>query len=212
MERGGKSPAYSKSTLFQLRDDLCAMMANHEYGVLGINARDVTAATLRARGEVLALVAALRSLGGPWSRMRVVATATQIGVREGRPVRGRYVVTADALREGRRHEDAVCRVTFGADVHATDPTKGKGIGRSPFRTKPYDIPLRVLISADADNLLMAGRRISGDFIAHSSHRVTGNGVRLGEVAGALAALAALRGVAPRDVPWNEAGARLGAAG
>ena len=34
--------------------------------------------------------------------------------------------------------------------------------------KPYDIPLGALIAADVDGLMMAGRCISGDFIAHSS--------------------------------------------
>ena len=37
---------------------------------------------------------------------------------------------------------------------------------------------------DVDGLLLAGRCISGDFIAHSSYRVTGNSVALGEAAGA----------------------------
>jgi hypothetical protein len=57
--------------------------------------------------------------------------------------------------------------------------------------KPYDIPLRALIAKDVDGLLMAGRCISGDFIAHSSYRVTGNAVAMGEAAGVTAALAAL---------------------
>ncbi len=208
MERGGHSPSYSQPTLFRLRDDLFAMMANHEYGVVGTNARDVTAATLRARREVHALVDGLRSLGGPWANVRIVATAAQIGIREGRRIRGRYVVTADDLRDGRRHADAVCRVTFGIDVHATDPGRGKGIESAPFRARAYDIPLRALIAADRDNLLTAGRCISGDFIAHSSYRVTGNAVRLGEAAGILAALAALHRSAPAEVPWDEIVRRL----
>jgi len=187
MERGGHSPSYAKPTLFRLRDDLFALMANHEYGLRGIDARDLTAATLRARKELHRLINGLRSLGGPWKNLRIVATAAQIGVREGRRIHGRYTVTAEDLREGRKHEDAVCRVTFGIDVHSTDPTKEKGIAKAGFRAKPYDIPLRALIAKDVDGLLMAGRCISGDFIAHSSYRVTGNAVAMGEAAGKVAA-------------------------
>lgn len=208
MERGGRSPSYNRPTLFRLRDDLFAMMANHEYRVRGVDARDVTAATLRARREVHELAAALRSLGEPWARFRIVATAAQIGVREGRRIRGRYAVSAEDLREGRRQPDAVCRVTFGIDVHATDPDKDKGIEKPAFRSRPYDIPLRSLIAADRDNLLMAGRCISGDFIAHSSYRVTGNAVRLGEAAGLVAAMAALGDAAPSEVPWTDVARRL----
>jgi hypothetical protein len=187
MERGGHSPSYAKPTMFQLRDDLFALMANHEYKIRGTDARDLTAATLRARKELHQLVNGLRSLGAPWKNLHIVATAAQIGVREGRRIHGRYTVSADDLREGRKHEDAVCKVTFNIDVHSTDPTKEKGIAKASFRAKPYDIPLRALIAKDVDGLLMAGRCISGDFIAHSSYRVTGNSVAMGEAAGKAAA-------------------------
>ena len=211
MERGGRSPSYAKPSLFRLRDDLFALMTNHEYGVRGIDARDVTAATLRARREVNELVDGLRTLGPPWAKMRIVATAAQIGVREGRRIRGLYTVSTDDLREGRQQKDGVCRVTFGIDVHSTDPKKEKGIEKTGFRAKPYDIPLRALIAKDAANLMMAGRCISGDFIAHSSYRVTGNSVRLGEAAGVAASFAALAGIAPSDVPWDEVRRKLGGA-
>lgn len=44
--------------------------------------------------------------------------------------------------------------------------------------------------ADVDGLLLAGRCISGDFIAHASYRVTGNAVEMGESIGCYAALCA----------------------
>ena len=36
--------------------------------------------------------------------------------------------------------------------------------------------MRALVARDVDGLLLAGRCISGDFIAHSSYRVTGTGI------------------------------------
>jgi len=131
--------------------------------------------------------------------MRLVATAEQIGVREGRRIRGRYVVSAQDMREGVRHDDAICRVTFPIDVHALDKEGNRAdVGR--FEVKPYDIPLRALISADCENLLMAGRCISGDFLSHSSYRQTGDAAAMGEAAGACAALAACDGCVPHEVP------------
>ena len=203
MERGGHSPSYNKPTLFRIRDDLFVLMANHEYEVNGTDARDVTGATLRARRELHQLIDALRSLGGVWRNMRIVATGDQIGVREGRRLHGHYTVSTDDLREGRRHPDAVCRVTFPIDVHATDPGKGKGIERAAFRAKPYDIPLRALIARNVQGLMMAGRCISGDFVAHSSYRVTGNAVAMGEAAGKTAAVAAMSGRLPQAVSIDE---------
>ena len=203
MERGGLSPSYGKPSLFPVRDGLFMLMANHEYGMNGTKADDVTAATLRARRELHQLIDGLRSLGGPWKNIRIVATPEQIGVREGRRLAGLYEVTADDLREGRQQADAVCAVTFPVDVHALDPKKEKGIEKSSVRVKPYQIPLRALIAKDVNGLMMAGRCISGDFIAHASYRVTGNAVAMGEAAGKIAAVAAKTSRLPQDVKIGE---------
>lgn len=205
MQRAGVSPSYAAPTLFRIHEDLFALMANHEYGVSATNAAAITEATFRARAEVHRLVAALRALGEPWAQVRIVATAEQIGVREGRRIHGRYQVSVEDMRRGARHEDAVCRVTFGMDVHALEPSHSKDYQReNRERTQPYDIPLRALIARDVEGLMMAGRCISGDFLAHSSYRVTGNAVAMGEAAGTVAALAARSGRLPHEVPWEEA--------
>ena len=202
--RAGVTPSYGKPTIFVIAPDLYAWMINHEYGYDGRNAQHLTDATLHARDELHRHVDALRALGGPWSNIRIVATAAQIGVREGRRIRGRYTVTLDDMLEGRTHPDAVCRVTFGIDVHSTHKQRsGTAIESSPGKgkTRPYDVPYAALVAADVDNLLLAGRCISGDFLAHSSYRVTGNSVAMGEAAGAAAALAAARGVSPHTLDY-----------
>ncbi|MBL9085278.1 MAG: FAD-dependent oxidoreductase [Planctomycetales bacterium] len=203
MEKGGHSPSYAKPTMFHLREDLFALMANHEYGVSAMDAGQITAATMRARGELHKLVNGLRGLGGVWQNVKIVATGEQIGVREGRRIRGLYEVSTNDLAIGVRHKDAVCRVTFGIDVHSTDPTKTKGIEAKPVKSRPYDIPYRALVAKDCDGLLLAGRCISGDFIAHSSYRVTGNSVALGEAAGAAAAVAAMNNTTPRETDFED---------
>ncbi len=198
LQRAGVTTSYGHPTLFHVRDNLVLVMINHEYGVRPFDARQVTAATLRARAEIHRVVRALRALGGPWEGMQVVASAEQIGVRDGRRIHGRYTVTRDDLINGTRHPDAVCRVTFNVDIHAPTPEKNRTetISHGGFKAKPYDIPLRALIAKDVDGLLMAGRCISGDFIAHASYRVTGNAVAMGEAAGKIAAEAAKTGRLP----------------
>lgn len=213
MRRAGVEPSYAGPTLFSIKDDLIAMMANHEYGVRATNADEITAATLRARAEVHQLVDALRSLGGIWQNVRIVGTGEQIGVREGRRIHGRYTITVDDVTAGARFDDAVCRCSFAIDVHSTNPSRdGKYLGNDGNRAKPYDIPLRSLIAKDVDGLLLAGRCISGDFLAHSSYRVTGNAVAMGEAAGICAALAAKAGCRPHEVPFEQVQERLSGVG
>jgi len=203
LQAGGVNPSYSGASLFLLNDGLYYLMANHQYKRSSLDADDVTAATIAARREVYDQVAALRSLGGRWQNLRLVATAEHIGTREGRRIKGLYEISVDDIIAGRRHPDAICTVTFGVDVHALEPDRHKGIEPVEFKSRPYEIPLRALISADVENLLTAGRCISGDFLPHAGYRVTGNASALGEAAGIAAALAAHAQIMPAAVDCNE---------
>lgn len=204
----GIEPSYGGPSIFEIHDGLYAMMANHQYNVSAINAEDVSRATLEARRENHAMINALRKKGGPWKNVEIISTGEQIGTREARRIHGRYSVTDDDLKNGARFDDGICRVTFGIDVHSTDPGKTKAIESKPFKSQPYDIPLRSLMAKDVDGLVLAGRCISGGFIAHSSYRVTGNSVATGEAAGVVCAVAAREKVLPHEVPIGELGAKV----
>jgi len=214
IKRTGHFPSYSKPTLWQVRDDLLLVMMNHEYGVPCFDAAKITEATVRARAEMNKIVTGLRKLGGPWEALQIAATAEQIGVRDGRRIAGRYVVSKDDLIAGVRYDDAVVRPTFPVDIHALskEANKTAAYSNAGVKVKPYDIPLRALIAKDVDGLMMAGRCISGDFIAHASYRVTGNAVAMGEAAGVTAALAATSKRLPHEILWSESEAKLKALG
>lgn len=216
---GGYIPSYQKPGLYPISKDLYMLMANHEYEYKGFNTRDVTKATLSARQELHKIINALKSRGGAWSKIRLVATAEQIGVREGRRIHGLYTVTREDLIKGSRFDDAVCHVTFPVDVHSTtrenEEVNTKKKGRSydqGVKAKSYDIPLRSLIAKDVGALMMAGRCISGDFIAHSSYRVTGNAVAMGEAAGRVSAIAVKKNKMPQEVSLSEAGIEVSSRG
>lgn len=207
IQRAGIDPSYGMPTIFPVRDNVVLLMFNHEYGVRPYDADALTAATLHSRKEVFEIMRGLRKLGGIWEDLQIVATAEQIGIRDGRRIHGRYRVFKDDLIKGARHDDAVARVTFGVDIHAETREKNntETIGRGGIaRALPYDIPLRALIAKDVDGLMMAGRCISGDFVAHASYRVTGNAVATGEAAGVVAALSAKTKRPPHEVAWPEA--------
>lgn len=205
IQSAGEDPSYAKPTLWYMGGSVAAVMMNHEYGVRPFDAAEVTAASINSRRELYRITTALRKLGGGWSDCRLVSTAEQIGVRDGRRIQGRYFVTVDDVRIGARHEDAVCRSHFGVDVHAATRKDNEHSAYSSkgVKAKPFDIPLRALIARDVDGLMMAGRCISGDFYAHASYRVTGNAVAMGEAAGVTAALASQANQLPHEVSFDK---------
>ena len=199
----GVHTSYGAPTLFQIRGNLLALMINHEYGVDATDAKQVTEASIRGRAEINHVVDILTKSDGPFHGCLLALSAEYIGVREGRRLHGRYTVTTDDLKRGARFEDAIARVRFGVDVHSPDPNKDKANSNLNIEARSYDIPLRALIAKDVDGLLMAGRCISGDWIAHSSYRVTGEAVSMGEAAGILAATSSQTNRLPHEVPWAE---------
>jgi hypothetical protein len=210
LKRAGIETSYGHPTIFHVRDDLVMLMLNHEYGIKPWDSAAITEATVRSRAEVFRAMRALRKLGGAWEGLQIAATAEQIGVRDGRRIHGRYTMTRQDLINGTRQKDAVARVTFGVDIHAEsrETNQSEPISHGDVKMKPYDIPLRALIAKDVDGLMMAGRCISGDFIAHASYRVTGNAVAMGEAAGVVAAIAATSRRLPHEVEWSEGAERL----
>ncbi|MBN2307658.1 MAG: FAD-dependent oxidoreductase [Candidatus Hydrogenedentes bacterium] len=211
LHRAGVEPSYGRPSIFQIKGNLVLLMLNHEYNIPAFDADAITQATVRARAEIHRLVQGLRALGGPWEGMQMAASAEQIGVRDGRRLLGRYTVTEEDLRVGTNHADGVVGPTFNVDIHAVDKKRNDAqgpISHQDFKMQPYQIPLRALIAADVDGLMMAGRCISGDHIAHGSYRVTGNAVAMGQGAGVVAAIAAQSNRLPHEVEWAEGLAKL----
>ena len=202
LQKAGVTPSYRAPLLALLSEkyNTFGFMVNHEYEKSGLNTKDLTEGTVHARGEIHSVVDALRASGGVWSDIRISDTADMIGVREGRRIRGLYSVSADDVNCGRQFEDGICSVGFMTDVHDLSKTAKKD-DRKKYGVDhpPYQIPLRSLISCDLSNLVMAGRCISGDFVAHASYRVAGPAFRTGEVAGLLAAYCTCCGKAPAEV-------------
>ncbi len=204
MREAGIDPSYRAPTLRHLHSGIYSIMTNHEYGVSAFDAGAITKATIEGRREVHDIVRGLRSLGGAWKDLAVVATAEQIGIREGRRVKGRYTITNEDITTGLKHPEAVCRAKFPVDVHSLEIAGNpQSIEKLRARgVRQYDIPYPALVAADVDGLLMAGRCISGDFFAHASYRVTGNAVPMGEAAGKAAAESITQGVLPHQLIWN----------
>lgn len=179
--RAGFAPSQQEPGMYYLYNDVFLLTMNHVYGVLGTSAEDLTKATMLARAEINAAVNALRGLGGIWSNIRLVSTAPSIGVREGRRIVGKYMLTREDVINCRHFDDSICDACFCIDIHAlSKENKLPYEAESEEVERHYQIPLRAAECKGIDNLFMTGRCISGDFFAHASYRVSGNAAVIGE--------------------------------
>jgi hypothetical protein len=127
----------------------------------------------------------------------IIKTSPMAGTRESRRIIGEYVLTAEDCVNGRRFADVIAMCGRACNVHSLTGVWGEHIWLEP--KKPFDIPYRCLIPKKLDNILVAGRSISADFIASGAIRAEPNCMSLGEAAGTAAALSANLGVTPRSL-------------
>ncbi|MDZ4199917.1 MAG: FAD-dependent oxidoreductase [Kiritimatiellia bacterium] len=123
--------------------------------------------------------------------------AAECGVRETAVIEGEKTVTLEDYTSGRVWDDAVCYSYYPIDLHTrADP----GLDFRLLATGVVPtIPLGALLPRGTRNLLAAGRCICSDRLAHSALRVQATCMATGQAAGAVAALAAQRGVDAREV-------------
>ncbi len=117
-----------------------------------------------------------------------------IGVRESRRITGEYIITDEDVTKGFHPIDGICDVHFTVDIH--EPAKA---AQTNLRNAGFDIPFRSLVPLKVENLLTAGRCISGSFVAHAAYRVTGDCLMMGEAAGAKACEAINRNITVREL-------------
>ncbi|HEX9766167.1 MAG TPA: FAD-dependent oxidoreductase [Nitriliruptorales bacterium] len=171
-----------------------AVQWTHLHGADGTDAESLTRAAVEGRRQVHSAMRLLESARDVLGDVRLIETAMQIGVRETRRIRGEYHLELEDLTAGRSFDDGICRVHFGVDIHVPD-----GGSQRVIKVQPYHVPYRCLVPLGVEQLLVAGRCISGSHEAHASYRVTGNCVAMGEAAGLAAAQAVEHGLTPREV-------------
>lgn len=116
----------------------------------------------------------------------ISALAPRIGIRETRRVVGDYVLTGDDVLSGRKFEDGVAKGCHELDIHGSET----GHRRENIRDGgSYDIPFGCLVPKGTKNLMVAGRCLSADREAHSTARVMGSCMGMGQAAGTAAAMA-----------------------
>ncbi len=181
----------------------------------GTKASDLTQAEITCRSQMNEIISFIREFVPGCENAYIMSSASVIGVRETRHVKGEQMLTENDIMEARIFEDwVVSKAHFNFDVHNLN---GAGLdetgSQKHFKQKKwYTIPYGCLLPAKIDNLVLAGRNISGTHMAHSSYRVMPICANMGQAAGIAAAAAVQIGVTPREVPVGDIQKKLLEAG
>jgi hypothetical protein len=132
-----------------------------------------------------------------WENTYVSRTSDHMGCRQTRILNGVYKLTRKDVKEHRKFEDVIGRNT-GHDV-------GRG---NALEESGYDIPYRVLISQEIDNLLVGARSVSCDtsddsLTSLNAHRGICSTMVVGQACGVAAALCIKNKTIPRNLDVKE---------
>jgi len=154
-----------------------------------------TETNLRGRASMLRLYRFLKSVPGLGNAV-IVEMAPEVGIRETYRIVGEYTVTRDDYCSGKVWDDSLCYTFYPIDLHNSRS------GVAPAHLKEgvvATVPLRALVPKGSTRLIVAGRCVSSDREANSALRVQASCMAMGQVAGAVAAVAAQKNVTPLDV-------------
>jgi hypothetical protein len=171
-------------------------------GIDGVDSRSRSEGYRRARAENAALLDVVRQHIPGFSKARLKATASHIGIRESRRIVGDYVMTVDDVCKGADFPDTVALSSYGFDL--PDPKKpshqplvGSGRPKPPVTRIPY----RIMVPRPVTNLICPGRAVSVERDVLGPLRVMAPCMAMGEAAGAAAgqAVAGRFGFADVDI-------------
>ncbi len=167
-------------------------------GVDATDAEELTDAIIKGRKQMQDIVSMLKRRIPGCENVILKTSASMLGVRESRRIKGKYILTSDDLAQGTIFKDAVFICSNSIDFHSNN--RGCYIAN---KTKYYTVPYRSLIPLGVDNLLVAGRSISADKMALSAIRVMPPCFAMGQAAGTAAAICTKKSVAFRDIDVYE---------
>ena len=197
---GADTPGYFLSSSLRPRELTYCNCIN--YGPNdGLDPEALSAAESDLRGRMLGVAEMFRMHVAGCADCYPAGPAPTVGQRRARAVLCDYDVTQDDCTSGRQFSDQTgC---FGFIDNGQFLVREAGA---------YGIPYRALLPRGLDNVLIAGRMMTMETVAHNSTRNTVCCLICGQAAGTAAAMAAANGSAPREVDAAALRERLRQAG
>jgi FAD dependent oxidoreductase len=167
------------------------------HAIRGIEPDDLTRGEIEGRRQVLQAFDFLRTVPG-FEQSYIADLPPQLGIRETRRIRGGYQLSEEDVLECRSFDDSIGVNGWPIEAHVA----GDIIFKFPPipQSRGYnELPYRMLVPEQIDNLLLAGRCASMTHEGQSAARVSGACFAMGEAAGMAAALALSGNQTVRDI-------------
>ena len=165
------------------------------HSVDGLNSSSLSKATQELYSNLLPLADFFKNNIPGFSHCYVCDSEPEIQLRETSRIEGEYTLTINDILEKRTFPDTIAYGGYFIDVH-----HGTGSGGTWKLTEgAYGIPFRCLLPRGTENLLAAGRIISGTQEAAGSYRVMATCMALGQAAGTAVSLALDKGIPLREI-------------
>src|SRR6266436_4904033 len=165
--------------------------------VNGLEPDDLTRGEIEGRRQAVKAFEFLRTVPG-FEKSYIVDLPPQLGIRETRRVVGGYMLSGEDVLGCAAFDDSIGVNGWPMESHVA--------GDVIFKFPPIpesrgfnELPYRMLVPAEIDNLLVAGRCASMTHEGQSAARVSGACFAMGEAAGSAAALALSGNTIPRDI-------------
>ena len=177
--------------------------------VMGVDATDnesLTMGEVEGRRQVEHILTFLRKYVPGCENAKLMGSASYLGIRESRHIKGDYRLTADDLLSCKIPEDTILLAANSVDVHGRfGPTSNEYVA---IEGDYYGVPYRSLIAYGVEGLLLAGRCVSADSTAAGAIRVMPPCMGMGQAAGTAAGMAVKANITPRQVDAQALRSRL----
>ena len=171
--------------------ELTYMNLVHLAGCDGTDPDSMTRCEIEGRKQAMAAIEALRRYTPGCGGARLRNFGMTIGIRDTRKIIAVYDLTEADVRNEARFEDSI-----GIYPEFID---GYGVLILPTTGRYMQVPYRSLLPRGVENLLVAGRAIGGDRIAHAATRNMACCAVTGQGAGVAAAVALRSGKSLRQI-------------
>ncbi len=136
---------------------------------------DRTKALLNGRQAILRLSEFCKKYFPGFENAYISNISDYLGVRASDRIRGKYIYTIEDLRSGKTFKNPAVISNYPVDIHSSEKNSS-----TLEKNGEYQLPIESLMSYNYDNLYMAGRNLSADYLAQGALRVQASCFSMGE--------------------------------